>query len=347
MQMTRHIHVSGVVQGVGFRPFVYGLATRLHLRGWVCNTSAGVDILVQGDEQHIGTFIESLSAQAPPLARIDQVSVWEEVAEDYPDFRIRESERVEGAFQPVSPDVALCVDCERELLDPTDRRYLYSFINCTHCGPRFTIIKDLPYDRPSTTMADFAMCDACRAEYEDPTNRRFHAQPVACPNCGPFVQLRESSAHPSTVVHIDMRWSAVVKARKLLREGKVVAIKGLGGFHLACDATNEIAVAELRRRKGRGGKPFAVMFADMKTVNQYCFTDQAELSLLDGREKPIVILDRKATNGIAPSVAPGMDTLGVMLPYTPLHHLLLNQSDPIMNRELVPPALVMTSGNFQ
>ncbi len=346
MPVTRHIHVTGVVQGVGFRPFVYGLATRLGLRGSVCNTSAGVDIVLQGEQAQVDSFAKSLSTEAPPLARIDQVTAWEEAADEIADFEIRESESVEGAFQPVSPDVALCPDCERELLDPNDRRYLYSFINCTNCGPRYTIIKDLPYDRPATTMADFPMCDACRAEYEDPTDRRFHAQPVACPDCGPFVQLRAPSDFSSKVVNIDMRLSAIVKARKLLREGKIIAIKGLGGFHLACDATNESAVAELRRRKGRAGKPFALMFADVKTISQYCFVDRTEMTVLNGHEKPIVLLDRRNKAGIAPSVAPDMDTLGVMLPYTPMHHLLLNQTDPILQREPVPPVLVMTSGNF-
>ena len=346
MQVTRHIHVTGVVQGVGFRPFVYGLATRLALRGWVCNTSAGVDIVIQGEEQQVDSFARSLTVEAPPLARIDQVTAWDEADGPFTGFEIRESESVEGAFQPVSPDVALCPDCERELLDPNDRRYLYSFINCTNCGPRYTIIKDLPYDRPATTMADFPMCDACRAEYEDPGNRRFHAQPVACPECGPFLQLRMPSDVASKVVNIDLRWSAIVKARRLLREGKIVAIKGLGGFHLACDATNEEAVAELRRRKGRAGKPFALMFADVKTVNQDCFVDRSEMALLNGHEKPIVLLDRKSRTNIARSVAPDMDTLGVMLPYTPMHHLLLNQTDPILQREPVPPVLVMTSGNF-
>ena len=346
MRMMKHIHVTGVVQGVGFRPFVYGLATRLDLHGWVCNTSAGVDIVIQGDDDRVRTFVESLSTEAPPLARIEQVSAWDEPGEEYPDFEIKESEKVDGAFQPVSPDVALCADCERELFDPNDRRYLYPFINCTNCGPRFTIIMDLPYDRPATTMADFPMCDQCRREYEDPTDRRFHAQPVACPDCGPFVQFWESAEHPSSITRIDLRLSAILGARKLLREGRVAAIKGLGGFHLACDATNEKAVAELRRRKGRAGKPFAVMFADLNTVNQFCILGKDEMTLLNGYEKPIVLLNRRTGTKIAPSVAPQMDTLGVMLPYTPLHHLLVNQSDPILRREPAPPVLVMTSGNF-
>ena len=346
MEITKRLHVNGIVQGVGFRPFVYGLANRLNLRGWVCNTSAGVDIVVQGEETSVGAFIESLSADAPPLARIDQVSAWDDAGEEFSSFVIRESEIIEGAFQPVSPDVALCADCERELFDPNDRRYLYPFINCTNCGPRFTIIKDLPYDRPATTMVDFPMCDACRAEYENPLDRRFHAQPVACPDCGPYVQLRDSSSHPSSVTRIDLRLSAILKARQLLREGSIVAVKGLGGFHLACDATNESAVSELRRRKGRAGKPFALMFADLNTVNQFCIVSKVEMSLLKGQEKPIVLLNRRTGTTIAPSVAPEMDTLGVMLPYTPLHHLLLNQTDQTLAREPVPAVLVMTSGNF-
>src|SRR3990170_505617 len=346
MRMMKHIHVTGVVQGVGFRPFVYGLATRLDLHGWVCNTSAGVDIVIHGDDDRVRTFVESLSTEAPPLARIEQVSAWDEPGEEYPDFEIKESEKVDGAFQPVSPDVALCADCERELFDPNDRRYLYPFINCTNCGPRFTIIMDLPYDRPATTMADFPMCDQCHKEYEDPTDRRFHAQPVACPDCGPFVQFWESAEHPSSITRIDLRLSAILGARKLLREGRVAAIKGRGGFHLACDATNEKAVAELRRRKGRAGKPFALMFADLNTVNQFCILGKDEMTLLNGYEKPIVLLNRRTWTKIAPSVAPQMDTLGVMLPYTPLHHLLVNQSDPILRREPAPPVLVMTSGNF-
>ncbi|MFT3890994.1 MAG: carbamoyltransferase HypF [Anaerolineales bacterium] len=319
---------------------------RLLLHGWVCNTSAGVDIVVQGDHERVNAFVEALSAKAPPLARIDQVSAWEETGDDYSTFEIRESESVEGAFQPVSPDVAMCPDCERELLDPTDRRYLYSFINCTNCGPRFTIIKDLPYDRPKTTMADFPMCEKCRVEYEDPTNRRFHAQPVACPDCGPFIQLRDSGSHPSSVVNIELRWSAILKTRRLLSDGKIIAIKGLGGYHLACDATNERAVAELRRRKGRAGKPFALMCADSKTVHQHCIASKSEMDLLNGHEKPIVLLTRRTGTGIAPSVSPDMDSLGVMLPYTPMHHLLLNQTDPTLSREPVPSVLVMTSGNY-
>src|SRR5574337_1255195 len=314
MQTSKHIHVTGVVQGVGFRPFVYGLAIRLDLHGWVCNTSAGVDIVIEGEESSVGQFVQSLSAEAPPLAHIDQISVWEAIPGHYAAFEIRESEKVEGTFQPVSPDVALCPDCERELFDPNDRRYLYPFINCTNCGPRFTIIKDLPYDRPATTMADFPLCADCRREYEDPLDRRFHAQPVACPECGPFMQLRDSFSTDSSIFVIDLRLSAILKVRRLLREARILAVKGLGGFHLACDASNAAAVRELRRRKGRSGKPFALMAADLAIIEQICDVGDEERLLLTSREKPIVLMNKKggdpsAAARISEEVAPGVDTL--------------------------------------
>ncbi|RPJ19441.1 MAG: carbamoyltransferase HypF, partial [Chloroflexi bacterium] len=262
---------------------------------------------------------------------------------------------IPAAYQPVSVDMATCPDCERELFDPKDRRYLYPFINCMHCGPRFTIIKDIPYDRPNTTMADFPMCDRCRAEYTDPLNRRFHAQPIACPDCGPFVELREThSQFPTSdprISSIEIRVSAVLKARRLLREGYIVAIKGPGGFHLACDASNPYSVAQLRDRKGRIDKPFAVMAANITAIASICDIQKEEHLLLASREKPIVLLTRRKQTGplsykVSELVAPNLDILGVMLPYTALHHLLLNQTDPILAREPVPPILVMTSGNF-
>jgi len=353
--MAKHISVKGVVQGVGFRPFVYGLATRLDLHGWVCNTSAGVEILVDGQDRRLEEFIQSLTLEKPPLAKIDSIQVEETPCEQSAKFEIRESQDVYGAYQPISADVAICPDCERELFNPKDKRYLYPFINCTHCGPRFTIIKDIPYDRPNTTMADFPMCDHCRAEYNDPLNRRFHAQPIACPECGPFVELREThSQFPTSdprISSIEIRVSAILKARRLLREGYIVAIKGLGGFHLACDASNPYTLAELRDRKGRSDKPFAVMAADITAVASVCHMQKEEHLLLASHEKPIVLLAKKRqadsqTYKISELVAPNLDSLGVMLPYTPLHHLLLNQTDPVLAREPVPPILVMTSGNF-
>jgi hydrogenase maturation protein HypF len=335
------IFVTGIVQGVGFRPFVYGLAVRHHLLGWVCNTSAGVDIVIQGEPAEVDSFVESLPAELPPLARIDSLKVQDEPAGDFSGFEIRESESIAGAFQPISADTAICADCERELFDPHDRRYLYPFINCTNCGPRFTIIKDIPYDRPATTMAEFALCDACRAEYTNPLDRRFHAQPVACADCGPNIWLVRKD-----ISGMDINQGALLTARRLLREGQILAVKGLGGFHLACDAANPVAVDTLRRRKGRIGKPFALMAADMSFIEQLCQVGDAERTHLTGHEKPIVLLHRKTGNAMAESVAPGVDTLGMMLPYTPLHHLLLNQTDPKLAVEPVPPVLVMTSGNF-
>jgi hydrogenase maturation protein HypF len=353
--MAKHISVKGVVQGVGFRPFVYGLATRLDLHGWVCNTSGGVEILVDGPWSNLEKFVQSLSREKPPLAKIDSIQVDEAPSDSSSSFEIHVSQSVEGAYQPLSPDMGICPDCERELFNPKDKRYLYPFINCTHCGPRFTIIKEIPYDRPSTTMADFPMCDHCRAEYSDPLNRRFHAQPIACPECGPFVELRETHSQFPTpdprISSIEIRTSAILKARRLLREGYIVAIKGLGGFHLACDASNPYTVAELRDRKGRYDKPFAVMAANFTTVASVCHIQKEEQALLTSREKPIVLLTKKKQTGwqayrVSELVAPNLDNIGVMLPYTPLHHLLLNQTDPVLAREPVPPILVMTSGNF-
>jgi hydrogenase maturation protein HypF len=339
---THHIHITGIVQGVGFRPFVYGLAIRHGLMGWVCNTSAGVDIEVQGSEDQLRVFASALRNEKPPLARIDSLDVTEVHSTDiHKAFVIRESALIEGAFQPISADVAICADCERELFDPRDRRYMYPFINCTNCGPRFTIIKDIPYDRPATTMAGFTLCLNCRSEYENPLDRRFHAQPVACPKCGPNVWLVVKGEAEQAVNH-----AALLKTRRLLREGRIVALKGLGGFHLACDASNPVAVEELRRRKGRVGKPFALMAADIATIEKNCYLEDAERTLLTGVEKPIVLLARRLDISLPDSIAPELDTVGMMLPYTPLHLLLLNQSDPVMAAEPVPPLLVMTSGNF-
>jgi len=349
--------VTGVVQGVGFRPFVYGLATRLGLAGWVCNTSAGVTIEVEGQPAVVDEFGLALIRDAPPLARIEDITTEVLTPAGFTRFEIRESRPVPGAFQPISPDICLCPDCLRELFDPDDRRYRYPFLNCTNCGPRFTIIKDIPYDRPQTTMAPFEMCPDCAREYHDPLDRRFHAQPVACPACGPKVWLEVSrqspvaSRQPSAISH---QPSAIEEARRWLANGKTVAVKGLGGFHLACDAVNETAVAELRRRKGRVDKPFALMMADMASVEHYCHVSPEERALLESRKRPIVLLWKRdgAAPPIAASVAPGQRTLGVMLPYTPLHYLLFADGQPLTdNGSLQPSAfgphpLVMTSGNF-
>ncbi len=353
--MTKHITVKGAVQGVGFRSFVYGLATRLNLHGWVCNTAAGVEIVLDEQNGSIEKFLQLVAAEKPALARIDAIEVEDSLCNPSTSFEIRESPDLIAGPQPIPADIAICPDCERELFSPKDRRYLYPFINCAHCGPRFTIICDVPYDRPNTTLADFPMCDRCRSEYTDPGNRRFHAHPIACPECGPFVELREThSQFPTSdprISSIEIRVSAILKARRLLREGYIVAIKGLGGFYLACDASNPYTLAELRDRKGRSDKPFAVMVADVTAAASICHLQREEHLLLTGRERPIVLLEKKRqTNSsiyrVSELVAPNLDTLGVMLPYTPLHHLLLNQTDPVLAREPAPPILVMTGGNF-
>jgi len=332
------IHITGIVQGVGFRPFVYGLAKKLELNGWVRNTSAGVDIEVDGEQDILDDFVKALRDEAPPLSRIDELTASFQTPNGFCSFDIVHSEAVEGAFQPISPDVSICEDCLRELFDPSDRRYRYPFINCTNCGPRFTIIKDIPYDRPKTTMAPFPMCPHCEVEYTDPLDRRFHAQPVACPVCGPQVWLEQRDT--GTTRRLAEEDAAIQKVREMLADGKILAIKGLGGFHLACDATNHEAVIELRNRKLRVDKPFALMMPDIETVEQHCFVNEAEHELLQSGARPIVLLQRKPESPIAKECALGQDTLGVMLPYTPLHYLLLEKT------ENFPEALVMTSGNL-
>jgi len=326
------IHISGIVQGVGFRPFVYGLAARLVLKGWVRNTSAGVDIEVDGDKDILDAFVKALRDEAPSLSQIDELTASFIPANGFNTFDIIHSESIPSAFQPISPDVAICDDCLREMFDPNDRRYHYPFINCTNCGPRFTIIKDIPYDRPKTTMAPFIMCPDCEREYKDPLNRRFHAQPVACPMCGPQVTFERLNV--GTLASSD---EAITETQKALANGEIVAIKGLGGFHLACDATNPKFVGELRQRKLRVDKPFALMMPDVETIEHHCFVSEAERELLTSSARPIVLLKRKPESNIAKETAPNQDWIGVMLPYTPLHHLLFTNS--------MPP-LVMTSGNL-
>ena len=306
----RRLRVTGVVQGVGFRPFVYGLAERHGLGGFVLNDGSGVVVEAEGAADALDAFGAAIAVEAPALARVDSVT-----AETVPPlgdtvFRI-ETSAPTGKSALIPADVATCGDCLRELFDPTDRRYRYPFVNCTQCGPRFTIVRGVPYDRALTTMAGFEMCAACRNEYEDPRDRRFHAEPICCPACGPQLSL------------------PIDEAVALLRAGRILAVKGLGGYHLACDATNEEAVARLRSRKHREDKPFAVMVrhADM---------EPEERALLESRERPIVLVRKHDDVPVAPSVAPGTEWLGVMLPYTPLHHLLLHDAD-------IP--LVMTSGN--
>ncbi len=346
MTLGARIHITGIVQGVGFRPFVYNLATRLDLKGWVKNTSAGVEIEVDGDKDTLDSFVQRLRDEAPTLSHIDEFSASFRPANGFRSFDIRHSESIPSAFQPISPDVSICDDCLRELFDPYDRRYRYPFINCTNCGPRFTIIQDIPYDRPKTTMSSFALCPDCEREYKDPTDRRFHAQPVACSVCGPQVTFERLNV--GTLASSD---DAIVETRNALANGEIVAIKGLGGFHLACDATNSTAVIELRNRKLRVDKPFALMMPDLATIEKHCFADDAERELLQSTARPIVLLKRKPESNIVEEVAPKQDWLGVMLPYTPLHYLLLDgrpltvDDSETVYRPL-STVLVMTSGNL-
>ena len=329
---TRRIRarVTGTVQGVGFRPFVHRLARELALAGYVLNDERGVLLEVEGDAAQVAAFLERLRADRPPLATIEDVAVDDLAPTGEPGFAIASSEHGGEPLAIVSPDVATCDACVGELFDPGDRRHRYPFINCTDCGPRFTIVRGVPYDRPLTTMAGFRMCERCQAEYDDPTDRRFHAQPNACADCGPALALLDSDARG-----LDVRDSLAAVADAWGR-GLVVAIKGLGGFHLACRADQEEAVATLRSRKHREDKPFALMAPDLDAAQSLVELTEAEEALLVGRERPIVIARRRAGARVADSVAPGSPDLGVMLPYTPLHHLLLADAGT---------TLVMTSGN--
>ena len=338
MKAALEITVTGVVQGVGFRPFIYGLAARLGLTGWVLNHSGGVDLHVEGSADGLCAFQKALNAEAPPLARIEGVVAREGKFEGYDRFEIRRSRAVAGQHQLISPDVATCDDCLRELLDPADRRHRYPFINCTNCGPRFTIIKDIPYDRPNTTMGVFALCAACQQEYDDPTNRRFHAQPNACPTCGPHLWLVDAAGQPLVAAeHLADDDGVLAAVADRLRAGQVVAIKGLGGFHLACDATNERAVALLRQRKRRPHKPFAVMVATVADARALAAFDADASETLTSMRRPVVLVERCPDAHLAPSLAPSTRTVGLMLPSTPLHHLI--------TRDVGRP-LVMTSGNL-
>jgi hydrogenase maturation protein HypF len=327
------IRVEGVVQGVGFRPFVYGLATDLGLSGFVGNDVDGVFAEIEGGPEAVAKFLLLLQQQAPPLARIDRVSTASRTPVGSAGFTIAASEPAGQRHALVSADSATCDDCLRELADPADRRFCYPFINCTNCGPRFTIVRDVPYDRPLTTMSSFAMCAQCAAEYDDPADRRFHAQPVCCPACGPRLRLVHGDG-----TELSGAGDPIAGAAALLQAGHVVAVKGLGGYHLAVDAGLESAAAALRARKHREDKPFAVMVPDLAMAVDLCDLDETGQQLLTSIGRPIVLSPRRAAAAgrIAPSVAPGNSHLGLVLPYTPLHHLLLG---------LLARPVVVTSGN--
>ena len=323
------VRVEGIVQGVGFRPFVYSLATRLGLGGLVGNDVDGVFAEVEGDPAAVEAFLSLLARDAPPLARIERITTTAMRPDGTASFAIAPSEPGPLRRTLVSADTATCADCLAELGDPGDRRYGYPFINCTNCGPRFTIVRDVPYDRPLTTMAGFAMCERCAAEYHDPADRRFHAQPTCCPACGPRLTLLDPAG-------TELSGPPLAAAANLLREGRVLAVKGLGGYHLAVDAASAEAAGTLRARKHREDKPFAVMVADLTAARRLCEVDETAAALLSSARRPIVLLPRRPQASIAAPVAPGNRQLGLMLPYTPLHHLLL--------RDVGRP-LVLTSGN--
>ncbi|HEY6470074.1 MAG TPA: carbamoyltransferase HypF [Candidatus Dormibacteraeota bacterium] len=331
MAIRRRFIVRGVVQGVGFRPFVWNLAQRLELSGWVQNTSGAVIVEAEGAPLALDSFALALLSGAPRLARVEGVEASDCAAAGDLGFQIVDSRAVAGEYQPIAPDAATCPECVADILNPSDRRYRYPFTNCTNCGPRFTIIEDVPYDRPMTTMRRFTMCAACRAEYEDPSDRRFHAQPIACPTCGPRQWFADADG-------TELAGDAIAHTAAAVARGAIVAVKGLGGFQLCCDARNDEAVRALRARKHRPVKPFAVMYADLSGVRRIAALSDTEAALLEGSTRPIVLLHRRpgGEGDIAASVAPFLDELGVMLPYTPLHHLLLAAAGG---------PLVMTSGN--
>ncbi len=330
--VARRLEVNGIVQGVGFRPFIFQLAEKFNLKGEVANTSSGVSIHIEGPAENVASFEKELPEKSPPLAYIVDISSRTDDVRHLTEFAIVKSKGQTKMSTLISPDVAVCDDCLGEMLSPDDRRFRYPFINCTNCGPRYTIIDDIPYDRPKTSMRHFKMCSRCQAEYDAPTDRRFHAQPNACADCGPRVDLFDNRRQL-----ICSREQAVKSAAELLKKGHILAIKGLGGYHLAADAANPEAVRRLRRRKLREEKPLAVMSYDLETVKGYAHLEPEEEVLLGSIQRPIVLLEKKKPNTISEEVAPRNKYFGVMLPYTPLHYLLLQHGFE---------ALVMTSGNL-
>ncbi|MBK9595460.1 MAG: carbamoyltransferase HypF [Rhodocyclales bacterium] len=342
--VCRRIRVRGQVQGVGFRPFVYRLAQELNLAGWVRNDGEGVDIEAQGAAQSLEAFLVRLETEAPPLASVTSVEATAAPSSDARSFEIKVS-RHGTANTSVTPDSATCPDCLAELFDPANRRWRHAFINCTHCGPRYTLTRHLPYDRPHTSMAAFAMCPACRREYDDPADRRFHAQPNACAECGPRLSMRDAAGEQFDAD------DPIAETLARLQRGEIVAIKGLGGYHLACDASNAEAVARLRERKNREEKPFAVMFANAASIAPYAEVSEAERALLESRERPVVLLQkREGCDEALPGIAPGLGELGALLPCTPIQFLLFHEAAgrPAGTDWLAVPqrlTLVMTSAN--
>ncbi|MDS0527531.1 carbamoyltransferase HypF [Clostridium sp. SHJSY1] len=324
------LRVEGIVQGIGFRPFVYNIAIHNDIKGWINNNSEGVFIDIEGEDEKVHIFLQELKNEAPSLAKIEKLIIKEEKLKYYTRFEIKKSQIYKGKITLVSPDIATCEECIQEIKNPTNKRYKYPFTNCTNCGPRFSIIKDIPYDRDKTTMEEFKMCMECEEEYKNPLNRRFHAQPNACKECGPKLWIEDTNG-VKVSVYDEIEWT-----RKKLKEGKIFAIKGLGGFHLVCDAADENAIRILRDRKKRPHKPFAVMMKNIEATKKYCKVSFKEEEVLTGSKRPIVILEQLANNNLSELIAPHQKTLGVMLPYTPLHHLLFEDN---------VEALIMTSAN--
>lgn len=325
--------IHGAVQGVGFRPFIFRLASDCHLNGWIENSPQGVCIEVEGAKDSLEMFLLRVVSEKPQHAFIQSLESTYLDAVHYSGFEIRSSNHTGKQTALVLPDIAICPECLSELFDPLNRRYLYPFINCTHCGPRFSIIQSLPYDRVNTTMKQFDMCVECRREYDNPGDRRFHAQPIACPQCGPHIELWNADGQI-----VSKGSEAVTAVVQHIHAGRIVAVKGLGGFHLLVDAANEDAVVKLRYRKRREAKPFAVMFPSLSEIRMECEVSALERQALQSSEAPIVLLRKRSDNNshIAPSVAPANPYIGAMLPYTPLHHLLMKEfSSPV----------VATSGN--
>ncbi|MBC9784660.1 carbamoyltransferase HypF [Heliobacterium chlorum] len=340
LKVAKFIRVTGTVQGVGFRPFVFKLAKQAGLSGWVLNGPAGVEITVEGEPEQVDKLLQALPEQAPQLSRVREIILCDIPVQGLQGFTIVQSEDKALRTARIPPDAALCAACREEMADPLDRHYRYPFTNCTHCGPRFTIVRQVPYDRPLTSMHAFPMCPDCAREYEDPLDRRFHAQPVACPNCGPQVWICGQDGK-----RMEGPWDEIF--RRLIRQGRIIALKGLGGFHLVCDGRNAAAVAELRRRKNRPYKALALMARDMDTVRLIAWASAQEERLLTSSAAPIVILEQRngckdflldgTDKGVIPSnIAPGTKTVGLMLPYTPMHHMLFDEQIDL---------LVMTSGN--
>lgn len=338
IKIRKRIEVKGIVQGVGFRPFIYKLAHKFELTGFVSNNNNGVEIEVQGTPENISEFIKSISDESPSLSQIDSIDQFDSIVNNSTNFVINKSSSTLGNKTFISPDVSICDDCRNELFDKNNRRYLYPFINCTNCGPRFTIIENIPYDRKYTTMKSFVMCDECKSEYDNPLDRRFHAQPNACPECGPTIWLEFPDNKITNENPID-------KTVSHLMQGKIIAIKGLGGFHLAVDANNDTAVERLRELKNREAKPLAIMTPNIGAIKSFAEISHEEEQLLLSKERPIVLLRKLRDEKLSQHISPGNKRIGVMLPYTPLHYILFRYLSKIIKPENIP-ALIMTSANL-